>query len=351
MAALPAVSKTFSARGNVAFTNVTTALAVAESGLWGLKQHMKDAETGGVLDGTRHANSVWTVRYSCDSVTAGSAGDAVDRWTTFANLIWAANGTAHSWFVLRNATLGYEVCLDCINATSTNMGFAVAEIATPFTGGTTTTRPTATNEFSMGNTAISTGSTFLWLGDAATGNFNWTHYITADDGQFYFLCSRTGLGVFSTFMALQKTTGASGSDTRNVFAMGHALSTTRGAPSHAALVQSLTGCIGRLPNGGVNTSGAGGLQDSGQFGATPTLGGSAPWPGGFGIDSVTGNYLVFPCHVSSLAVAQPSYRGFFPDQYSVAMAPVGASIPSAAAQERIIAGDFIIPFPGVNPTI
>ncbi len=340
MATLPVVAKTYSARGNVPHVNNATALGVAQSALWQLKEHMKNTLAGGTLFGTRHANSVWTVMGSSNSTVA--AMDAVDRWTTFANLIWAANGTAHSWIVLRNTTLGYEVCLDCNPASSTNMGFAVAEIATPFTGGTTLTRPTATNEFCMGNTGTGPTSTFTWLGDAATGNFNWTHYITADDGQFYFLCSRTGLGQFSTFMAVQKTVGAGGGDTRNVFAMGQGLSTGRGAPSWGTIGAAAAGCTGRLQNGAANT--LGGIQASGHFGATA-------WPGGTGIDSVTGNYLAFPNHVSSLSAAQPSYRGYFPDQYAVATAPVGGAIPSAAAQERIIAGDFIVPFPGVNPII
>jgi hypothetical protein len=342
MPALPAVTKTYSARGNVPYTNVLTTLAVAQSAIWALKEHMKNTAVGGSTSGTRHANSVWTVRYSCDSVTAGVAGDGVDRWTTFANLIWNSSGSAHSWIVLRNTTLGYEVCIDLNSASSASARIAVAEIATPFTGGTTTTGPTATNEFLAGTTSIGASSNFQWQGDSATGNFNWTHYITADDGQFYFVCSRTGLGYFSTFIAVQKTTAASPSDTRNVFALGAFASGARGAPSVGSLINTASGCVGRFPNGAVNTTG--GIQSAGRFGATD-------WPGSIGIDSVTGNYLAFPHHVGSLGGAQPSYRGVFPDQYSIATAPVGGAIPSAAAQERVVVGDIIMPYPGVNPII
>lgn len=342
MPALPAVTKTYSARGNVPYVDVTTALNVARSAIWALKEHMKNTATGGATSGTRHANSVWAVRYSCDSVTAGVAGDGVDRWAAITNLVWNNTGSAHSWFVLRNTTLGYEVCIDLNSASTNSIRIAVAEVATPFTGGTTTTGPTAANEFDMGSSSVGTGAAFQWQGDTATGNFNWTHYITAEDGQFYFVCSRTGLGYFSTFMAVQKTTAASPSDTRNVFALGASGNSGRGAPSTGTIVNASAGCVGRFPNGAQNTTG--GIQAGGRFGGSD-------WPGTLGIDSVTGNYLAFPHHVGSLGGAQPSYRGVLPDQYSIATAPVGGAIPSAAAQERVVVGDIIMPYPGVNPII
>lgn len=339
--ALPALTKTYSCRANVPFQDNTTAVNMAKSLIFSLVKNMLNTLAGGTTAGSRHANSVWTVKYSCDSVTAGTPGDGVDRWATFANAVFANNGVAHSWFVLENTTLGYQVCVDLNNTAATNVGFVAAEIATPFSGGTTLTRPTATNEFLMGTTTISSTANFLFISDTTTGNFNWTHYITADTGEFFFLSSRTGLGMFSTYMSMQKTTNPQAGDTRNVFLLGHSILTGRGAPSYAALTQAATGCVGRQSNGGVNT--LGGIQNAGTFGATV-------WPGSSGIDSLSGNYPAYPCHVATLSTTK-TYRGQLPDLYQIAQAPSAGSVPSAAAQERIIAGDYVVPFPTVNPTV
>mgnify|MGYP001566308965 FL=1 len=339
--ALPALTRTYSCRANVPFQANDTALNMSRSMMFSLVKHMLDTLAGGTTAGSRHANSVWTVRYSCNSVTAGVAGDGIDRWTTIANLVFAANGAAHSWFVMENTTLGYQVCVDLNNAAGTNVGFVAAEIATPFTGGTTTTRPTATNEFLMGTTSTGGTANFIFITDVTTGNFNWTHYITANTGEFYFLSSRTGLGFFSTSMKMQKTTNPQTGDTRNVFLLGHSLVTGRGAPSYGALVQAAAGCVGRNVNGSVNTTG--GIQNAGTFGATA-------WPGSNGIDAVSGNYPAYPCHVSSLGT-QEAYRGQLPDLFVIGTAPTAGSVPSSAAQTSVIAGDFVVPFPTVNPTV
>lgn len=91
----------------------------------------------------------WTVRYSCNGTTAGTAGDGVDRWTADADIAFqtADTGTARSWIVLRN-TDGVEILIEARSASTTtgrNLRI-VMSAAAGFTGGTTTTRPTATDE-------------------------------------------------------------------------------------------------------------------------------------------------------------------------------------------------------------
>lgn len=337
--ALPALTKTYSVRANAPFQDNTSALNLARSMILSLKEHMKNTLAGGTVGGTRHANSVWTVKGSSDGTTA--ALDNVDRWSTISNLVFNASGSAHSWIVLENATLGYQVCIDCNQLAATNIGFAATEIATPFTGGSSTTRPTATNEFLMGSNSTGAAVNFLFISDVTTGNFNWTHYVTADDGQFFFLVSRTGLGLFPTFMALQKTSNPQPGDTRNIFLIGHSLASARGAPSYAGVVPVSTGCVGRNPNGSVNT--LGGIQNAGTFGTTAS-------PGAAGVDALSGNYPTYPCHVSSSGT-QRCYRGQLPDLYMVGTAPNTGSVPSTAAQLRVVAGDFIVPFPTVTPIV
>jgi hypothetical protein len=97
------------------------------------------------------ASSPWTVRGSSNSVAAGM--DNVDRWTADANLVWNGGG-AHSWMVLRNTNIAtnYELCIDLNNAFE-RAGSLIFSPSAGFTGGTTSARPTATDEIVMTNGA------------------------------------------------------------------------------------------------------------------------------------------------------------------------------------------------------
>lgn len=94
----------------------------------------------------------WAVRYSCDSVTAGSAGDAVNRWAADSNIVWAAAASAHSWMVLRQTGIAsnYEILISCENGSASGSVLTIyASPSAAFTGGTTTARPTATDEVAL----------------------------------------------------------------------------------------------------------------------------------------------------------------------------------------------------------
>lgn len=86
-----------------------------------------------------------TVRYSCNGTTAGTAGDGIDRWAATTDLVWGA--TTRSWIVFRQAGIGatFEFLIDLNNGNSAYGTFVISPAA-GFTGGTTTARPTATDE-------------------------------------------------------------------------------------------------------------------------------------------------------------------------------------------------------------
>lgn len=131
----------------------------------------------------------WTVRYSCDSTTAGIAGDAVDRWTADTNLVWANAGTAHSWIVLQQTgiTSTFQVCLDLTSASAS--GLVLTIVLSPsagFTGGTTTARPTATDEVIVQSNAG-------WGGQSANTQTVY-HVMHSTDGQ----CNRVAICVGNT---------------------------------------------------------------------------------------------------------------------------------------------------------
>lgn len=122
---------------------------------------------------TSFSSSPWTVEGSSNSVAAGM--DAVDRWVTNTNIVGATPGTAHSWIVLYQVGTGLRVCIDMSSSTMSSATIVFSPNA--FTGGSTTARPTATQE------AVQI-STTTW--GATSGGANNNVYVNAmqsTDGQ------------------------------------------------------------------------------------------------------------------------------------------------------------------------
>lgn len=131
------------------------------------------------------ASYAWTVSGSSDSSTSGM--DASDRWVASTNLIWASSG-AHSWIVIRQPQISalFEVCIDLLNAggggarqativISPSVGFGVAHGGTD---GSTTARPTATDEHVILTTAA-------WCDNLNSAPYYQTfvHAMESNDGQ------------------------------------------------------------------------------------------------------------------------------------------------------------------------
>jgi hypothetical protein len=87
---------------------------------------------------------------SCDSVTTSTS---VDLWDSDSDLVWAAAPSAHSWIVLQNnsMTSGFQVCID-LDGSAGYIRMYIANSA--YSGGSTTAKPTATNEVE-----VTTGAT------------------------------------------------------------------------------------------------------------------------------------------------------------------------------------------------
>lgn len=336
MATLPSLVKTWHARGNRPNAANSTALLVAQSTIFALIQHLKDTATGGTTSGTRNAASVWVTKGSSDGTSFNTSG--TDLITSHTNLVWASGN--HSWWWGECTASGYQVVIDCGAAASTSLGLVFAPISTPFTGGSLAARPTSTQEFQWGTASTGAGTVATFLSDVVTGNSNYTHFITADDGQFWFLASRSGLGIFTTAAGFVKPTGST--DPRAVFVCGSALSSSRGAMSRAQLFDAGTGAMSRLPNG--TGTAAGGFSPGGFAGGSNYLSVG-------GVDANSGKYLAFPVDAFSIASGQYAWRGRVPDLVSVGTRPVGDSYPSTAAQERVVVGDVLIPFPSVVPIV
>lgn len=88
----------------------------------------------------------WTVVSSSNGTVANSS----DNWASAADMIGANPGVAHSWIVLRQTGIAtnFEICLDCSGAGAQVASIVVSPSA-GFTGGSTTARPTATDEIAI----------------------------------------------------------------------------------------------------------------------------------------------------------------------------------------------------------
>lgn len=136
-----------------------------------------------VNNGTTTFTSPWTVVSSSDSSTASAA----DNWTDYTDLVWRDDdGSAvFSWIVLRQTGISttFELLITCeedfTSADGSRIGAWVAQAG--FTGGTTTARPTATDERQIRDST----SNGRW-GSGADGtpntNYRW-HLMMSSDGE------------------------------------------------------------------------------------------------------------------------------------------------------------------------
>jgi hypothetical protein len=190
----------------------------ANSALWDFFGSML-----GLVGGATGAG-VMTVDSSCDGTTAGAAGDGVNRLgTTFAafasKCVHAAAGVAHSWFVLKSTPLNLYILVSMQNAGQPGTNELYFSFGTPFSGGTTTARPTSAKEF---QSVVS----FRWDPSSALTGCKFMSNI-ASDGSFFWLRSNDSSGGFQSVIRVTKLARAHTDDTVpiQIFTAGSASST------------------------------------------------------------------------------------------------------------------------------
>lgn len=135
----------------------------------------------------------WTVRGS--GTPAASGMDLVDRWTVDSDLSWNdLPGDTKSWIVLRQTGIAamFEICIQLLQTgtsaadAATQQALVAVSPAAGFgsvnggTDGSTSARPTATDEF-ITTFDGSTVSTSRWGGSTSDVNTRW-HMLKAGDG-------------------------------------------------------------------------------------------------------------------------------------------------------------------------
>ncbi len=170
---------------------------------------------------------LWTMYSSCNSVTAGSAGDGVDYLggATYDATKWvrAAAGVAHSWMVLKSpdAMGPFYVCIDWTGTSANTVKMVMSK--SPFsTGGTTTNRPTATNEATNADVNLCSASVI-------TANKKRAALCT--DGNFFTAMNVDGTARFDTFTCGATLAETRAGDAHNFWLINDHSVSTAGAPN------------------------------------------------------------------------------------------------------------------------
>lgn len=175
--AMPSVVKTWQHSVNQTLGPYGTFTLQQQSLMFALKQTL-----------TTFSSAPWSVLRSSNSVASGIG----DTWATTADLVWSNQGdtgTARSWIVLGQTGMGsnFQWLISCqSNGQSPGPEHSVFMAISPnagFTGGTTTTRPTATDEqiIIVGASGTNNG---VWVSptNAAQANRFVLHVSHASDG-------------------------------------------------------------------------------------------------------------------------------------------------------------------------
>lgn len=335
--ALPALSKTYHAHANVPLADTSTLALAYKSAFWALKALLTNQSgINGEQSSTRSVQSVWAHAASCDGV---SVSTVTDLWgTTFdaSKLVAAASGVAHSWWRGTNGT--HDILID-LNSATDGTGRIGACAAGSFSAGSTTAGPTASADWYAGTTTnnSSSANAVIFTDSGLLGNKGYAHLVTnSSDHSFQFHLSRAGAGIFSTFLAFQLTSSAA--DSYNRFLVLHNSASGRGAPTMAG-AGTAAQTTGRVRNNATAKT-AGGL--------TSFVGGGTALAGTYARDSLTGEHWIDPVTIRDLTASHVAKRGTMADWYTVGNAPVGCQM-DGTAQERLVIGDFLLPFPGVLP--
>lgn len=183
-----------------ALSDTSSLSNVAKSHMWALKAYLQQqiaplvAGPAGAIPG----GAAWTCVGSSDSATA--ALDGTDRWLSAfdATKIVRASSGAHSWIVLQSpAALGpYYLTIDWLSGSDQQAVWVIAKVAP--TGGTTSLRPTSTNEAAF--------AAINFTDSGWTSGGGKAHFTTDANGNFWFFASKTGSGLIKTAVGVSKIT-------------------------------------------------------------------------------------------------------------------------------------------------
>lgn len=327
--ALPSLAKTWQFSPNVAITATGTALGTNRLILKTFIDRL--TSTSGWVDNTNTSttpSNMATVKYSCDSVVAGTAGDGVNRWDSVTDLVWAITGTAHSWIVLKfpGISSSCELLIACENTAATGQFLNILfSPISGFTGGSTTARPTAPDEIIVVNATT-------WGGVNTTDANVKLHFLKSSDGECWrFFCANGGQ--VNTSFFIEKPV---------------AFSTNWTSPSVCYWVGS-SAAISTLTNSFLNTSslffgkGSGSMQMSLSI---PHYAGNYANVLTTTANDISGNWPFIPTQLWSNTVGNKGCHGYLNDAWlGSTTTTTGSTSPTTGTQHQFVQlGSLIVPW-------
>lgn len=354
--ALQALSRNYHTRRNIPYPANSSQLELMRSFVWLIKACLRDqVATGTTGANSRHADSIWTHVSSCDSTATSAVTDLWGASYTNTALVWANDGSPHSWWVGQNTTLGVQICIALAHTTNTNIVIAMTPISQPFTGGTTSSRPVnATYEVNLGYTNQSLGNWINFQSDTTSGNTNYAQFTCAPDGSFYIFGTRQTLGWATCALAVQKTASSTdwpagaGDSHKNLLMYFIPTNSSPGCFNWANMSSGPDKAMALLPN--ATRVVTGGLADM-------RFGGSSFNNAGLVADTQTGEYPCLPLCVLHWGSAgnQTTLRGVIPDWW---LHPNRTAIFQGQVNDpggtisHVAMGDIFLPWNGAaGPTI
>jgi hypothetical protein len=336
-----ALSKTWYTSANLALADTSTVALATHSSLWALGAMLLGYQSGtDGPEGARPGSVAWTLVGSSNSTTYGI--DSTDR-LHFSGSFTAADwvkvnyaGSAHTWFVLKSPSGlldgPWYLCVDYISAYGDPYcTFVISKNV--FSGGSTTARPTSTNESVVSDQQICSSST-------GAGK---THLAIDANGGFRWLRSRNATGYFDFFLSVEPLVEYHSGDAARTFLLAHfydggtgALTvqqspTVRGLCSDGTTALTYTYCgiceLMQRPSG----------QPLSQYNTTNALDAT--------VDAL-------PCvYMYDNNTSHKGIRGRYPDMWEVgAQVAVGSTFPGSGNPERVLVGSRMIGF-SVAPSL
>ena len=227
---------------------------------------------------------------SSDSSTA----DATDNWSTSTDLVW--NTGAHSWIVIQfdSITTGVQLCIDLSRAYSSSETGTILISADGFTGGTTTNRPTASDEAAVVTDSNWGGSNFASL----TKQYS---IIKTTDNTIIYIIGFVNGGPTCFWLLGKAVNGPTLHDTpmfayvTNIAPLSSSISS--GAYFRTIIDSEPASCYVLRPYSGIDPIASGGYYTS-----------------GFDIE---GNIMMWSHSFISSSPSRPGSYGYFPDLYWV----------------------------------
>lgn len=228
----PSLAKTWQFLPNYAIAATGTVLTTNRL----ILRTIKDILTNNALGWVDSTNSpvtpsnMWTTRYSCDSVVAGTAGDGVDRWDSNTDLVFANAASAHSWYDFRNTAIdtSCELLLSCEGVAGNGQSLTLLlSPSAAFTSGTTTARPTATDEVTL-------ISNTTWGGSVSSDTGVKLHAMKSSDGQCWRIFCANG-GQINTTIIIEKAAALHASWTHQAVGYGQGASANTSTITQALL--------------------------------------------------------------------------------------------------------------------